>query len=266
MVNRIWQGHFVRGIVGTPNDFGRQGDPPTHPELLDWLATEFVARGWSLKAMHKLIMLSSAYRLSSEAVAGNAEADPDNRLLWRMNRRRLDAEGVRDAILATAGTLNLKGGGPPVIPPLSDEEMGALDDSSQWPASHDPAAALKRSIYLYVKRGFRVPMLETFDMPDASFSAAHRDATNVAPQALALMNNDFVNRQAKAFAGRLSRESAKPEEQASAGWRLALGREPSAAELQRAVTILSRQSARPGQALVEYCLMLFNLNEFLYVD
>ncbi len=266
MVNRIWQGHFGRGIVATPNDFGRQGDPPSHPELLDWLATEFVARNWSVKAMHRVIMNSEAYRRSSDLLPPNSEKDPDNHLLWGANRRRLDAEGVRDAILATAGTLNRKGGGPPVIPPLSDEEIGALEDASQWPASHDPAAAAQRSVYLYVKRGFRIPMLETFDMPDASFSSAHRDSTNVAPQALALLNNDFVYRQAQAFASRLSRESADPAVQAASGWRLALGREPTPAELQKAVAILSRGAFQPGQPLLGFCLMLFNLNEFLYVD
>ena len=172
MVNRIWQWHFGRGIVATANDFGRQGELPTHPELLDWLATEFVARGWSIKAMHRLMMLSSTYRMSDEYDAGNAKVDAENRYLWRMNRMRLDAEELRDAVLACAGTLNPKMGGAPVIPPLAADEVNALGDISQWPVTLDPAESLRRSVYMYVKRTFRLPMLETFDVPDATLSCS----------------------------------------------------------------------------------------------
>src|SRR5712692_3036815 len=167
MVNRIWQGQFGRGLVATANDFGRQGEPPTHPELLDWLATEFVERGWSIKAMHRLILLSDAYQRSSQFLNGsNARLDPDNRFLWRMNRKRMEAETLRDSVLATAGDLSARMGGPPVVPPLSPEEMEGMWNPGQWPVSSDPEEYNRRSVYFYVKRSFRYPMFEIFDMPD----------------------------------------------------------------------------------------------------
>ncbi len=282
MVNRIWQGHFGRGIVNTPNDFGRQGDPPTHPELLDWLATEFVARGWSVKAMHRLMMLSSTYQMSGAYDEANARTDPNNKYFWRMNRRRLEAEAVRDAVLASAGTLNLKMGGPPVIPPLSSGELSGLEDWSQWPATSDLAESLRRSVYLYSKRTFRIPLLETFDLPDSSLSCPRRDASNVAPQALTLMNNPFIYSQAQAFAARLLKENRRdPAAWVESGWRIALGRAPSGPEKQKALEMVARGSrprapkggkTPPGsiedqaQALTNFCLMVLNLNEFIYVD
>ncbi len=282
MVNRIWQGHFARGIVGTPNDFGRQGDAPTHPELLDWLATEFVARGWSVKAMHRLIMLSNTYQMSDGYDEANARIDPNNRYLWRRNRARLEAEEIRDAVLACAGTLNPKMGGPPVIPRLNSDELSSLDDVKQWPATSDPSEPLRRSIYLFSKRTFRVPMLETFDMPDSSLSCPRRDVTNVAPQALALMNNEFIFRQAQAFAARLIKENGNgPVGWVENGWRIALGRAPSNMEKEKTLEMFGQSgitkvakvegepagaSADQAHALTKFCLMLFNLNEFIYVD
>ena len=265
MVNRIWQWHFGRGIVATPNDFGRQGDPPTHPELLDWLATEFVSRGWSVKAMHRLILLSNTYRMSDEYDERNATIDAESRHLWRMNRIRLDAEAVRDAILVCAGTMNTTMGGPPVIPPLATDEVNALGEISQWPSMLDLRESLRRSVYMYAKRTFRLPMLETFDAPDSTLSCARRDVTNVAPQALALMNNEFVIERAREFANRLRKLGGdNPEAWVDKGWEIALGRAPSAAERAKALAMLDR----PGttQALANFCLMLFNLNEFVYVD
>jgi hypothetical protein len=265
MVNRIWQWHFGRGIVATPNDFGRQGELPTDPELLDWLATEFVARGWSIKTMHRAMMFSNTYRMSDEYDASNAQVDAENRYLWRMNRARLDAEAIRDAVLACAGALNPKAGGPPVIPPLAPDEVNALGEISQWPATLDPREALRRSVYMYVKRTFRLPMLETFDEPDSTLSCSRRDVTNVAPQALALLNNDFVVARAGEFAERLRRLGGKDAEAwVSNGWQIALGRAPSAAERARALRMLDVPDKR--RALTEFCLMLFNLNEFIYVD
>lgn len=280
MVNRIWQGHFGRGIVGTPNDFGRQGDPPTHPELLDWLATEFVARGWSVKTMHRLVMLSNTYRMSDAYEEAAARLDPTNRLLWRMNRRRLAAEEIRDAVLASAGTLNPRMGGPPIIPPLNPEELSSLDDPTQWPATRDPSDPLRRTVYLFSKRTFRVPLLETFDMPDSSLSCPRREQTNVAPQALALMNNDFIFRQAEAFAERLMKQYGNdPAAWVEKGWEIALGRTPTEAEKQKAlgmvgpVTVASVAGGHAADAprdsrhaLTKLCLILFNLNEFIYID
>jgi hypothetical protein len=265
MVNRIWQWHFGRGIVATANDFGRQGELPTHPELLDWLATEFVASGWSVNAIHRLILLSSAYRMSGQYDAGNARLDPENRYLWRMRRSRLDAESIRDAVLACAGTLNPKIGGPPVIPPLAADEVNALGEVSQWPATLDPVEPLRRSIYMYAKRTFRLPMLDTFDVPDSTLSCSRRDVTNVAPQALALLNNEFVGARAKEFSARLRQLGGdSPEAWVEHGWQIALGRPPSAAERARALAMLD--SPDRGRSLADFCLMLFNLNEFIYVD
>ncbi len=261
MVNRLWQGHFGSGIVATPNDFGRQGDAPTHPELLDWLAAEFAARGYSMKAMHRLMMLSGSYRMSSLPDEANAKIDPRNTYLWRMNRRRMEGEAVRDAVLAVSGQLNLKMHGPAVAVPLSNEELGGMRDLGQWAVSGDPADHTRRSVYLYVKRSFRLPMLETFDAPDASASCARRESSTVAPQALAMMNSEFVNQQADRLAERLKKEHPdNPEAWVDAGWRLTVGRAPTAEEKGRALAFLNRNN------LARLCLMWFNLNEFLYVD
>jgi hypothetical protein len=265
IVNRIWQGHFGRGIVGTPNDFGRQGDPPTHPELLDWLASEFVSGGWRVKPLHRLILLSNTYRMGTAYNAENAKSDPDNRLLWRMNRRRLEAEMIRDAVVSTAGTLNPKMGGPPVMAPLTSEEKAGLKDPSQWPVALDPAEHTRRSVYLYVKRSFRMPLFETFDMPDPAVSCERRNVTTVAPQALAPMNNEFLLQQAGRFAERLRKESgSEPTSWIERGFWLALGRAPTNAEKNDASALFAHDSS--AEALTRFCLVLFNLNEFLYVD
>ena len=279
MVNRLWQGHFGRGIVSTPNDFGRQGELPSHPELLDWLAVEFTRQGWSLKAMHRLMMLSNTYQMSNQFDSKNASIDADNRYLWRMPRNRVEAEVLRDALLLVSGKLNLRMGGPPVIPPLTKEERAGLKDASQWPVNVDTSEHVRRGVYLYVKRSFRLPMFETFDLPESTFSCARRDVTNVAPQALALLNNEFIFQQAAEFAARLVAESGNsPQAWVENGWRLALGRSPSASEKQKALRHFfdtepgsasqrggSGQSG-PPRALTEFCLMLFNLNEFIYID
>ncbi len=261
MVNRIWQHHFGRGLVRTPSDFGRQGDPPTHPELLDWLAAEFAERGWSIKDMHRLIMLSAAYRSSSIAPSQALEMDPDNRFLARMNRHRLDADALRDSILAVSGRLNLKMGGVGVIPPLVKEEILAARMPYLWPANPDPAEHYRRSVYLQAKRSMAVPMLQVFDAPDTARSCARRETSTVAPQALALMNSGFALEQADAFATRLRDETdGTPEALVETGWKLALGRPPIPEERSAALGYLERNS------LPQFCLMLFNTNEFVYVD
>jgi len=233
--------------------------------LLDWLATEFVAKGWSVKAMQRLILLSSTYQMSDRYNAANAKIDADNRFLWRMNRTRLDAEEIRDAVLKCADSLNPKMGGPPVIPPLSADEVSALGDVSQWPVTLDPKEPLRRSVYMYVKRTFRLPMLESFDEPDSTLSCSRRDVTNVAPQALVLLNSDFVFERAKEFAARLRKQDA---ENSAAwvmdGWQIALGRPPSEDEKKQALKIFT--SRENDRALIKFCLMLYNLNEFIYVD
>jgi hypothetical protein len=237
MVNRIWQGHFGRGLVATANDFGRQGEPPSHPELLDWLAVTFIEKGWSIKAMHRLILMSEAYQSVRE------------------RPQRLEAEAVRDAILAAAGTLNTKMGGPPVVPPLTAEEMEGMWNPGQWPVTLDEQEQRRRSVYFYVKRSFRYPLFEIFDQPDTSVSCPRREATTVAPQALALLNNPFVHAQARLLAERVKGEA----DPAGVMWKQALGRAPSEEERRKA-----EEFAR-GR-LEDLALALFNLNEFLYVD
>jgi cytochrome c553 len=261
MVNRIWQGHFGQGLVRTPNDFGRQGDPPTHPELLEWLAVEFMERGWSMKQMHRLILLSNTYQQSSVADGENLEKDPDNHFLGRMNRRRLDADAIRDSILAVAGVLNLKMGGVGVIPPLTREEILAARMPQLWPANPDPAEHRRRSIYLQMKRSFTLPMLQIFDAPDTSASCPRRETSTVAPQALALMNSEFSSEQARHFADYVREQAGDaPPDDVEAAWKIAFGRPPTLEERQTALDYLQRNS------LERLCLLMFNMNQFLYID
>lgn len=259
MVNRIWQGHFGRGLVGTPNNFGRQGAPPSHPQLLDWLASEFVSGGWSVKRMHRLIMLSSVYRLDSSSDSEHTATDPENRWLWRTNRRRLDAESLRDAVLAVAGTLNTKMGGRPVLPPLSEEERLGMWDRDDWPESLDPSEHERRSVYIFAKRQFPYPMFKTFDAPDPAVSCGRRAVTTVAPQALTLLNSEFMLRSARALAQRLEADPTA-EQMVDRAWDLAFSRPPEADEREHALEMLARAGSE------EFSLMLFNLNEFVYID
>jgi hypothetical protein len=285
MVNRVWQWHFGQGLVSTPGDFGKMGQPPSHPELLDWLATEFVRGRWSLKYLHRLIMTSVAYQRASRFDhAGNRKVDADNRYLWKANRRRLEGEAIWDALHATAGTLNRAVGGRPVVPPLVEEELSALRDRWHWTVSADPAQHTRRGLYILSRRNFRFPLLEAFDAPVNSVSCPKRESTTVAPQALWLMNNRIVRQQARAFAARLVREAGtRSTDWIDRGWRLALGRPPSKeerasagellAELERSGAPLTdlpaelkRLPATRASALVKVCLAVFNLNEFVHVD
>ena len=268
IVNRIWQGHFGEGLVRTPNDFGKQGDQPTHPELLDWLAAEFVKEGWSFKKLHKLILMSNTYRMSSTYQPAFAEKDPDNRLLWRMSRRRLSGEELIDAMRSISGTLNLKMFGPPVVPPLNGDEMAGLfgNTKEKWPVTTDVTEHRRRSIYFYVKRSFRYPLFETFDMPDRTSSCGRRIPTTVAPQALTMINGPQPIELAASLADRLLKD-AKPDralaDRVEAAYRLTLGRAPSKEEMEHSLKFLG---SGDKQSLVEFCLGLFNTNEFAYVD
>jgi hypothetical protein len=259
MVNRLWQWHFGRGIVATPNDFGRQGEEPTHPELLDFLATDFIANGYSMKKLHRLMLLSDTYQRASTFDEGNARVDANNHYLWRANRQRLDAETLRDTVLASSGAINLKMGGRPVIPKLSPEEYTVMWARNQWPESMDPREHARRSIYLYVKRTFPMPMLSAFDAPDTSMSCSRRDSTTVAPQALTLMNGDFMVEQAAALARRSSGGSIS--QQIANVWMNALGRKPTVSELAKATPAVKDEAS-----LARLCLVVLNMNEFLYVD
>ena len=208
MVNRIWNGHFGRGIVGSLNDFGQMGERPTHPELLDWLASTFMQKGWSVKEMHRLMMLSSTYQMESRGhFEQNAKLDPQNHFFWKMNRKRLEAEVLWDSLHSVAGNLNLKMGGRPVVPPLGPDE-GA---PGYWIVSADPAEHTRRGLYILQRRNYRFPMFDVFDLPVNAVSAPARDVTTVAPQALWLMNNPAAIRQSKAFAARITAD-------ANAGW------------------------------------------------
>lgn len=286
MVNRIWHWHFGRGIVETPNDFGNMGEPPSHPELLDWLATGFVEDGWKIKNLHRLIMNSATYRQSSRFATGkHLEADFDNRLLWRMNRRRLEAEALWDSVHSAAGTINLAMGGPPVVPPLASDEIASLREKWHWVVSADPAQHTRRGLYIIVRRNFKFPMFEVFDTPVTSQSCPVRDVTTVAPQALWGLNNQSVFRQAMHMAGRVLKEAGSdPTKQIERAWRVALHRPPTSDELESASRLLetlakdnptslkeppaSLKAASPehGQALTKLCLALFNLSEFAFVD
>ena len=261
MVNRIWQNHFGEGIVRTPSNFGRTGQMPSHPEVLDWLALRFIKEGWSVKAMHRLLMRSNAYRMSSDDDPANLKVDPENRFFWRMPRQRLEAEIVRDSVLAVAGSLDRKVGGPGIFP-FIDPSLFQASSKRTWPGlPDDDPATWRRSLYVFSKRTIRYPLFEAFDQPDMSGSVDRRNRSTTAPQALLLMNNNFVLVQAKRFAARVRREAGEDmDSQVERTFRLALGRSPSAAERARSLEFVH---ASPS-GMVDLCHALFNLNEFLY--
>ncbi len=270
MVNRIWEYNFGRGIVGTPNDFGRMGERPVNPELLDYLADEFVSSGWSVKHMQKLILLSSTYQQASTTHnAAAQEKDADNRLLWRFNRRRLEAEEIRDAMLAVSGTLNEKSGGPSVIVPIDKELIGAMYKPEQWAVTKDAAEHDRRSVYLIAKRNFHLPMMEVFDSPDLAVSCPRRESSTHAPQTLELLNGTFSNAKAQALSERLKREAnGNLRKQVNLAYELATGRPASQKELKLALEYLQSNSKTLGadQAREQFALAVLNLNAFLYVN
>jgi hypothetical protein len=252
IVNRLWQHHFGKGIVGTPNDFGTQGDPPTHPELLDWLAAELIRGGWKLKPIHKLIVTSAAYAQSSEASAEGMRIDPRNKLLWRRTPRRLEAEAIRDAILHVSGTLDTTMYGP-----------GTLEGNSP-----------RRSVYLTVKRSQMVPLMQIFDAPESIQSIGERSTTTAATQALAMMNSPFVRQRAEKLAQRVNPKANGAMGQAiDEAYRITLGRLPNGAERQRMQAFIEKQVESYGrsakateQAMTDFCQVLLCLNEFVYID
>ncbi len=270
-VNRVWQYHFGRGIVPTANDFGKLGEQPTHPELLDWLASDFMAGEWKLKRLHKLIMLSSTYQLSSQADADNLKADPSNALLWRFNMRRLSGEEVRDSILAVSGSLNLKQFGPSTYPKIPKEVLAGQSVPGQgWPTS-PPDEANRRSVYAHVKRALRVPILVGFDQPDPDSSCPVRYVTTVPTQSLGLLNGEFANEQAEAFAKRLQKDAPNDlAAQVTRAIRLTTGRVPTADEVKSDVAFVGRLKEKhkldDAKALVQFCLLCLNANEFVYLD
>jgi mono/diheme cytochrome c family protein len=271
MANRVWQFHFGRGIVESSSDFGYGGTPPTHPALLDYLACELIEGGWRLKGLHRQILLSSAYRMSSQASPAGLQRDPTNRLFWRFNLRRLTAEEIRDSVLAVSGNLNLAMHGPSIYPPLPQEVLAtASRPDAAWGRS-PPDEAARRSIYIHVKRSLRPPMLTNFDAPDTDVPCAVRFATTVPTQALGMLNSRFMNEQAGVFAARLQREAPGDRAaQVRRALRLTIGRVPSPQEVDEDVrfieSLVREERLDATEALRLYCLLLLNANEFVYLD
>lgn len=291
MVNRIWQGHFSCGLVSTPNDFGRMGQTPSHPELLDFLATEFVQDGWSIKRLHQFIMTSQTYQrgrfaADSDDLRRTREIDPDNQLLAMFPRRRLEGEAIWDSVHAVAGTLNLQAGGPSFAPPLSPEEYSGMKFSQQWVVTADPKQHTRRGVYMLAMRVYRFPLFDVFDAPHNGASAGRRDVSTVAPQALWLLNNPRMWRQAQHLAARVVRDTGgDPHVLIDKLWKIALGRPPSDKERSSATELLAELERRPGvqplteappelaslsaeraRAVVTLCLGIFNHSEFLFID
>ena len=271
MMNRVWQYHFGRGIVRSSNNFGYKGVPPTHPELLNWLAADFIAGDWKLKRMHRQIMLSSTYRMSSAAGKKGLQKDPTNNLFWRFDMRRLEAEEIRDSVLAVNGSLNPKMYGPSIYPVIPREVLhGQSRPGADWGKS-SPQERARRSIYIHIKRSLVVPMIAAFDGPDPDATCPVRFVTTQPTQALGMLNSDYFNEQARVFAGFL--RSRVPEDlpgQVRLALSRALQRMPAEAEVQRGVELIEALQQYEGvdanKALDLYCLMILNLNEFIYLD
>ena len=279
LVNRVWQHHFGRGLVATPSEFGTHGAKPSHPELLDWLASEFVAGGWSLKRLHRMMVMSEAYRQASayegvrvrESESGrpsagslsnsqtltpsNNQTDPVNTLLWRMNRLRLEGEIIRDSLLAVSGRLNPKLGGPGVFPPVPAD---AIKGAKGWTVSADAREHDRRSLYIFAKRNLRFPFLEVFDAPDSNLTCPERGRSTTAPQSLTLLNAEEVLAASRTVTARLEREAKEPRERVALAYRLILGRQPTEREQTVAAQFLAQSP------MTEFCRALFNLNEFVY--
>jgi Protein of unknown function (DUF1553)/Protein of unknown function (DUF1549) len=262
LVNRLWQHHFGRGLVGTPSDFGTMGDEPTHPELLDWLAREFVARGWSMKSMHRLIVTSATYRQQSRSDGPGRTADPENTLLWRQNRQRLDGEAIRDSLLVVSGCLNGAMEGPSVFPELPPELSRLSSKGAVWPVSPNVEDRQRRSLYVFVRRNLRYPFFEVFDRPDTNASCPQRAVTTIAPQALSLLNSQLALDAAHALAARTLREAGPDRTlQLEHIARIVFGRPPDATER----TLMSEFLSRDG-SLDHLCAALLNTNAFIYID
>lgn len=298
IVNRVWLDHFGRGIVATPADFGKLGNRPSHPELLDWLASEFIRNGWSMKKLHRLIMISTAYRQDSKRDSERERIDPDNRLYSRMLVRRLEAESVRDSILHVTGKMALKAFGPPV--PVKDNEAGQIvlgienkDGAGRFLAEIplQPGEEYRRSVYVQVRRSKPYYVLDTFDAATVTPVCEIRNSSTVTPQALLLMNSEFILQQSLAFASRLEKEAGTdPESRVRLGFRLAFGKDASLEQVAAAVTFVKQQvklldgklppppkiqpkgSVVPHPesveqaALASWCQAILSANEFLYVD
>lgn len=259
IVNRLWQKHFGRGIVATLENFGKMGEPPTHQALLDWMAVEFMNRGWSIKQINRLMMLSEAYQMASEFEdAANSRADLDNRYLWRYRPQRLEAEIVRDAMLVAGGNINLEVGGEPIFPFIpADILVGQY--RGKWQNTPEGPAAWRRGVYVYRRRSLPYPMFDTFDHPDMNVTAGARNVTTVPTQALTLLNNPFVLSQAKRLADRVRQEAGDPYTQIDLAYRIALARPATETEIKIGLELMKSHS------LESFTHVVLNLDEFLYM-
>jgi hypothetical protein len=276
IVNRVWQHHFGEGLVSTPNDFGLMGELPTHPDLLDWLAADFMEHGWSLKRLHKLILLSRTYQMAATPKTGPGS------LPWGCRQRRLEAEPIRDAMLMVCGRLNLQAAGPSVYPPVPRAVLeGQSKPGDGWGQSDDRQAA-RRSVYIFAKRSLAVPELDLLDAPDTTGSCEARIVSTTGPQALTFLNGAFAYQQAKAFADRLLMEAGgEAKAQVQRAFALALCRPATDVEIQAAIEFLDTQEKQieadaknakrdagdaRRKALEAFSLVVLNANEFVYVD
>ena len=259
IVNRLWQKHFGRGIVGTLDNFGKMGEPPTHQDLLDWLAVDLTRGGWTLKRINKLMMMSEAYQMASAFDdAADAKADPENRYLWRFRPQRLDAEIVRDSMLAAGGNINLAVGGEPIFP-FIPKEILAGQYRGKWVNTPDGPEAWRRGVYVYQRRSLPYPMFDTFDHPDMNVTAGARHVSTVPTQALTLLNNPFVVDEASRFAARVKAQTGDPAAQVDLAYRIALARNATPAEIAIGTDLIGRQS------LESLTHVVLNLDEFMYV-
>ena len=270
MANRLWQHHFGRGLVATPSDFGTRGARPSHPELLDWLAQELVRQQWRLKPMHRMLVLSETYaRRSDPGDSRSQQLDPENRTWWRMNRRRMEAEGLRDSVLAVSGRLNLQAGGPGVRAPLEPEVRDLIFTEAEvvdlWPEDPDPSAHHRRSLYLHRKRNVPYPLLNAFDAPDAQSPCPERSVSTHAPQALVMLNSRFAQGAARAFAESLMAYAPDPAARIREAYLRCYCRLPSAAEWAAAGRFVRESDGSEHDAWTDFALALLNSNEFLHV-
>ena len=271
LANRLWQHHFGRGIVRSPNNFGLQGDKPTHPELLDWLADELIRGGWRLKPLHRAIMTSNAYKMSSHGSPEALAKDPANDLFWRFDMRRLSAEEIRDSVLAVSGALKLKMYGPGIYVDIPPEVLAGQSVPGKGWGKSPPREQSRRSVYIHVKRSLVTPILDAFDLAETDRSTPVRFSTTQPTQALGMLNGAFLNEQAGVLSARLRREAGvDPHKQVELALKLIASRQPSAAEIQRGVNLLevfqSHDGASSEAALKSFCLVALNLNEFVYLD
>lgn len=275
IANRVWQHHFGKALVETPSDFGVMGIVPEYDKLLDYLASSLTKNGWSQKSLHRLVVTSSTYRqrsfvsenatgLERDAWYKSLEHDRSNELFSRYPRWRLEGETIRDAMLQTAGVLNLKTGGPGVRPPLPKELTGTLL-KNQWDVTPDRSEHTRRSIYVFARRNFRYPIFEVFDRPAANSSCPVRNVSTTAPQSLHLLNSQFSFETAQQFAKRIQSETADRNQQIEAAFELTFGRKPVESE-STVINTFWQQHDSEADALTHLCLSLFNSNEFVVVD